>query len=72
MKNLLQYFSWLTATLLLASLIIGLILSPLVLIWLVNSIFNTNTPYTFESWVASIFAIGLIKIGLGYFKKEGN
>jgi hypothetical protein len=70
MKNLAQYISWLAASLLMAMIVIGFIMSPLLLIWLINAIFNTGTPYSFESWLASIIILLIIKISIGYFKSN--
>jgi hypothetical protein len=49
-------------------LVIG-IMSPYLVIWLINSLFNCHTPYNLESWLAVVIGTFLLSLIVGGERK---
>jgi fructose-specific phosphotransferase system IIC component len=45
-------------------LVMGL-MSPYLVIWLINSLFNCHTPYNLESWLAVVIGAFLLSLIVG-------
>ena len=41
--------------------ILVLIVGPFIGVWAINTLFHTNTAYTFWTWLASLLFFGLVK-----------
>jgi hypothetical protein len=41
--------------------IVMIIVGPLIGVWAINTLFHTNTEYTFWTWLAALLFFGLVK-----------
>jgi len=46
---------------LIALVVIIIIVGPFLGVWAINTLFNTNTAYTFWTWLAALLFFGLVK-----------
>jgi hypothetical protein len=54
-----------------ATLLIGACVSPLLLIWALNTFFPLlKIAYTFETWFAGLIVVGLLKNDIGLSNKK--
>lgn len=42
-------------------LILLIIIGPVIGIWTINTLFHTNTAYTFWTWLAALLFFGMLK-----------
>ena len=46
---------------LIALVVIIIIVGPFLGVWAINTLFHTNTAYTFWTWLAALLFFGLVK-----------
>jgi hypothetical protein len=58
---------WVCAMLVILLLVLAAVLCvPFTLVWALNVLVGTHTPYSLESWLAAVFVIILVKISINY------
>jgi hypothetical protein len=61
-----------TAAMILIVALIVAIVSPLLLIWSINTLFTTDIQYGFYEWLAALFLIGSLKGSMLKFKPNSD
>jgi hypothetical protein len=59
------------SVLLFAVAFLAIVWWPVAIIWSVNTLFNTEIPVNFRTWIAVVLLVSILKISIsGYSKKD--